>query len=159
MERHNTRSWNPEIQARHQFNRLYSRSAECTLERHGAQNTHHLRETTLSYPFRPAPSSAPPRFSPPKTARLTERCACAGTLAAAEHSGKCSLCAVACGPRVLLPGGTWRSQNTLATGVLIPIFTPVGSPRTHAPSPRAGLRSGRIPRENAISPLPFSGLC
>lgn len=60
---------------------------------------------------------------------------------------------------VLHPGGTWRSLNTLATPVLIPIFTPVQSPRAHSPSPGAGLRSRRAPRKSARPSLPFSWLC
>nr|XP_010951647.2 purine-rich element-binding protein gamma [Camelus bactrianus] len=41
------------------------------------------------------------------------------TLAAAEHSGKCSLYGCRWAARVLRPGGIWRSQNAFATPVLV----------------------------------------
>lgn len=64
MEPHGSRTRNPGIQAKHQSNRLYSRAAECTPERHGAHNTPGSWESDLPH------SSLQVRPAPPRPLRL-----------------------------------------------------------------------------------------
>lgn len=141
------------IQDRHQLNIFFPRFGSRPLERPGAPSRGHW-ETSLPRPR--APRGAAPRgCSPPITARLTKRCACAGARAAAEHPGNCSLCAGAAGPgNPASRRNLDKSEHSRHPGPDSHLHTcPV------TPHSLAGLRSGRAPRENARSPLPISGLC